>query len=339
MSVFSAESLSLLLPTLFAFKLVPTSAGYGQAVSNTLKLVAILGIGGIFSIGKWYVTGVASHSLFSLLFPIGLCFLVVRFLFAYGFLGSYHKVSADPVCLLVQVMLGLVLAMAAAMYQYDSVLTESLLVSNNTVFFLLLLFFLLFRCMFAYHELLDAKYFFEPSSDEIIASCLQGYKPLPTTTTWGAIVCKILLAGLSPIYLVILVGIISIIPLYVVGVTVGLVGIIMAADLSEFWLVIESFRQQSTGSLGIKFSILVTPYVGLTLLSIINAVSIGYESFVSSPVSASGILSVVPDKTMVRQYSDFALSLWLFVLSIQTITTIGYKRLVQMFTSRKRKNK
>jgi hypothetical protein len=324
--LFSIETLSLLLPTLFAFRLLPTSSWYIDAV----KLAGVLGIGALVSATKWYVTNAGSLSLFSVMFPVGIILFILRFVISYGFLASFHKISADPLCLLAQVMLGLTLAIAAAMYRYDSVLTSLLITGDsNAVFFLIISFLLFFRPMFAYHELVDAKLFHPPTNEEVVKSCFQGSPS--TSVGWLESAGRLVVAGLSPLFLLIVAGLVTGIPPFAVGIVVGITGILMGPSLAHLWLMIDSIRRNSSPEqrdVPISFSILISPYLALLLASIVNGTCIAYESYATSSGMSSGISKFLFEKSLVREYSEYISSGWLFVLSIQTITTIAYKRFI-----------
>jgi hypothetical protein len=341
MSIYSVESLALLIPTLICFKALPdltvTVIKFkATSLDNTLKLLIVLIAAGLVCSIKWYSSRKASITLFSVLFTCGAILMILRYLLTTGIAASFKRFSADPLALLVQVIIGVIVAISSSLNIPNSPLAGGFIASNQSLFFLLVLFMVLFRPMFAFHELMDAKYFLTPAPEDVSRSSLSDYRWPKRNLSLG----QMLLAGSAPWILILVTGFVEadIRLLPITGVLVGILGITMARPLAEFWTIIESIRAESgndkaslsKAEIASNFSVLVCPYMGLLLLSLADLVSYSYTLFVESNSDSQllTITNVFPDKLFLKHVLSLSVSLMLLVIAIQTLVTIVYKRLV-----------
>ena len=344
-ALFSGEALVLLLTSLFVFKVGPNIANKllvgdhkrsdVQQLDTVLKLVLVLLVSCILVSVKWFVMRTVVWSLFPILFTAGIVLAVGRFLFAIGIWASYKKFTADPLALLVQVCVGSFLVILCG----ESKLFFAMLVSNNAFFALIVLFMFMFRPMFAFHELMDAKYFRSTQSGlELVRSCVSGSIKGSAPGLSLDRLSRLLMAGSSPFVLfAILTGfdLFTSFFLPIVGLVLGFIGIGLAKPLAQYWALIESVRSKSDSfSVALiveNFSILIVPYVALIIVAIVRASCCAFilaNPADSGETSGKYISNYLPDRETMDWYTETALNSVLLVHSIQVIITIAYKRLV-----------
>jgi hypothetical protein len=345
-ALFSGEALVLLLVSLFLFKLGPNIAHKllvgehkstdAQQLDTVLKLVLVLLISSIVVSFKWFLTHTVVWSLFPVLFTTGIVLAVARFLMAIGIWASYKKFTADPLALLLQVCIGAFLVILSG----ESQLFYAMLVSNNAFFVLIVLFMFMFRPMFAFHELMDAKYFRSTQSGiELVRSCVERTIKISGSSRFSLeALSHVVMAGTSPFILfAILTGFDLLAPFFlpIVGLVLAFIGIGLAKPLAQYWALIESVRTKSdTFSITLvveNFSILIVPYVMIAIVAIVRGVFCAF--LLTSPTeaveaSSKYISNYLPERETVNWYTETALNSVLLVHSIQVMVTIAYKRFV-----------
>lgn len=344
-ALFSGEALVLLLVSLFLFKLGPNIAHKllvgdhkstdVQQLDTVLKLVLVLLISSILVSFKWFLTRTVVWSLFPVLFTTGIVLAVARFLMAIGIWASYKKFTANPLALLVQVCIGAFLIILSG----ESQLFYAILVSNNAFFVLIVLFMFMFRPMFAFHELMDAKYFCSSQSGiELVKSCVEGTMKISGSRFSLETLSHTVIAGTSPfILLAILTGFDLLTPFFlpILGLVLAFIGIGLAKPLAQYWALIESVRTKSdTFSITLvveNFSILIVPYIMIVIVAIVRGVFCAF--LLASPTegleASSKYISIyLPERGTVDWYTETALNSVLLVHSIQVMVTIAYKRFV-----------
>jgi hypothetical protein len=337
----SAESLVLLVATLIAFRVLPDLARTVAGVKDTggldhvLKLLLVLTVSAVIFCAKWFTTGSAQLTLFTVFFTVGAIVMIFRFLISVGIVASFKRFSADPVALLAQVVLGVGIGISSAMHGLSSPLGSGFMASNNTLFILLMFFIFLFRPTFAFHELLDAKYFRPVSKEEMISSCVSGHRVTGRLGGWKTILGRMLLAGISPVVLVILVFVNDPFFMAIIGLSMAVAGLTLARSLSDFWAMIESIRSAGAGDqqilklsdIGLNYAILATPFIGLFVVCTASLTSLVFSEFVQES-SVLDKYTFLPDRVLVRQSLALVVNMWLLVSCVQAVVTVAYKRAV-----------
>jgi hypothetical protein len=334
--------LVLVISSLVVFKAGPNLAelltGYRsnqlEQLDMLFKLVTVASVGAVVVGIKWWITGSVAWSLFAVLFTVGVCVAVSRFLLAVGVWASYRRFSADPVVLLVQVVIGTVLVITAPR---TSKISTTIIDSHNAFFALLVLFMFMFRPMFAFHELLDHHGRVSQTTHGLTG--LKDHKPSQGMGDTRSLVTRLLLVGSAPVIVLQILEIISLSPIFPVisGLVIGACGILSARRFAEYWALIESVRTRSdsfaVSTVVDNFSILIVPYVTIFLVALARGTCIWFSVNVQTDTEGPTerfVREFLPDRAFMDWFTSTCLSLTLLVHAVQAVTTVAYKRLVKV---------
>jgi len=281
--LFSAESLSLVLPAFIVFKLdkrlkllhrgfpkySPTQLEF-QFIELILKLIIVLTIAAIFVAFKWTTTE-PSLSLLSLLIVSFSIALIGKLSVDLLYMGIQNGVRGrtDPFVTLTSFPTAIFILVKSG--YVDSVNPLFFMASFVTIFFTLSNIWLA--------ELVEAKVDKQPSTSEIVKSSIKGYvKPSAVKEPVSHHLCRLVLHGSSPIVLaLILFGNLSSIVFFSILLSWTLAIMYITPTLANSWAVIDSVRSPgmplNQASVLLRFFNLSFSAIGFWLLGIAGIIA------------------------------------------------------------------
>ena len=371
-SLFAPESLALLLSAVVVFKTVPNipelihgglPGNETKTIDNVYKLVIVLTAAAAAVSTKWVMYGTASITLFSLMFVGGAVIAILRSTVPVTSGAFPHKINADPLTLLVQLVVMFALLVFAARNGYESRITLGLFNSNATLIGLIACSLLFFKPLFVYHELADAKLFNPPGNKEIIMSAMKNGKRQTRNGKWLSWVARVVVQGSAPFVILANLGIIEVpVAMWAYAMILSVAGLSLSSELGQWWTLLRSIRSESAkfSRLDLMWSsfYLTIPYLWIFVAGLINCVISVYISHVTSWGSSSNanannlfqsgdywgaikemrsstasLIEVLPSGHLVQTVANVGLDVILLCHAVHVIVTIAYKRTITVLKS------
>jgi hypothetical protein len=182
----------------------------------------------------------------------------------------------------------------------------------------------LFRSIYVFHELGEAKFFAFQSPLSLMHACVAGSRPTRLNTLSFGWICRLITAGLVPIWLL------GLFPPFGISLLIAVAGLAMASPLAKYWTIMESVKSQtmSASQMILKFGVLIFPFISLMILGTLQMVVHAYDRFVMSVTVSSGLAGLMPSRALIIHWSDILTELLLTIYLVTSLVTIGYKRLI-----------